>query len=219
MKTGLIVFGFLLLGCLVFVYGWALGDEAILTSTISPAQKYRVDITQKYKGIERYVYLVAYRNDEQFVPGKLLFTGDQFDGAFLSRYPEYSWVSESILKVGQATDDPQSNGLRIANRTSKQIRYLLIETYEDKYVLFDVEPWEVVGLNLTFRGRLSGQCEFLGETRRIGGAVKLRDNSEKEVLGDFLIEVREMSIDISSGELELKNVTCCAADRPDMFHE
>jgi hypothetical protein len=188
-------------------------------STSSPGQKYRVDITQTYKGIERYVYLVAYRNDEQFVPSKLLYTGDQLDGAFLSLYPEYSWVSESILKVGQATDDTQSNGLRIANRTSKQIRYLLIETYKDKYVLFDVEPWEVVTLNLTFRGRLSGQCEFLGETRRIGRAVTLRDYSEKEVSRDFLVEVRDMSIDISSRELELKNVTCCAADRPDIFHE
>ncbi|MDQ3474588.1 MAG: hypothetical protein M3447_12715, partial [Acidobacteriota bacterium] len=111
-----------------------------LSSTQSPKRKYRVEISQKRNsaGIERYVYLNAYRNGERFVRSKLIYTGDVLDNDFRDLYPDYSWTDDSILKIGRNLAETQSNSLRITNETHDRISYLLIETYRDKYVLFDV---------------------------------------------------------------------------------
>ena len=127
------------LGALLLLIGltFSLSGQT-LSSTVSPNRKYKVEISQKRDaaGIERYVYLNAYRNGEQFVRSKLIYTGDTLDNDFRDLYPNYSWASESILKLGRKVDETQSNSLQITNESSKRISYLLIETYLDKYVLF-----------------------------------------------------------------------------------
>jgi len=161
------------LGTLLLLIGltFSLSGQT-LSSTVSPNRKYKVEISQKRDaaGIERYVYLNAYRNGEQFVRSKLIYTGDTLDNDFRDLYPNYSWASESILKLGRKVDETQSNSLQITNESSKRISYLLIETYLDKYVLFDVAPKSVVNLKFQFRGQLSCQ----GEICRIQTAFRNR---------------------------------------------
>lgn len=192
-----------------------------ISSTLSPNRKYKVEISQKRDaaGIERYVYLNAYRNGEQFVRSKLIYTGDTLDNDFGDLYPNYSWASESILKLGRKVDETQSNRLQITNESSKGISYLLIETYRDKYVVFDVAPKSIVNLKFQFLGELSCQGEFVESKQRFGTAVRLSSDAENEVLGDFSIGIKESSAIIESRSLKLKTVTCCAGDRPDIHHE
>ena len=45
------------------------------------------------------------------------------------------------------------------------------------------------------------------------------NDAESGVQGDFSIRVNEKGAIIESAGLELKTVTCCAADRPDIDHE
>jgi hypothetical protein len=193
----------------------------MLSSSASPNRKYNVEISQTRDaaGVERHVYLNAYRNGEQFVRNKLIYTGDLLDNDFRDLYPNYSWASESILKLGRKEDETQSNGLRIRNVSPNRISYLLVETYFDKYVLFDVEPHSTVNLKFQFLGQLSCQGEFAESKQRFGNAVRLANNSEAEVPGNFSIVVRGKNAIIESPNLRLKRVTCCAVDRPDINHE
>lgn len=190
-----------------------------LASQVSPNRKYSVEISQNRLVVERFVRLSAYRNGERFVRNKLLYTGDHLDDDFTHLYPEYFWVSESILKMGRKLDGPSPNGLKIVNESPDRISYLLIETYDDKYVLFDVEPGSVVNLKLQFLGRLSCQGETVAPKRHFGSAVKLIDDAEKEVSGNFSIRITANDVIIESPDLKLKTTTCCAADRPDINHE
>ena len=196
-------------------------DSQTLSSNISPNRKYKVEVTQKRDaaGIERYVYLNAYRNGAQFVQNKLLYTGDLLDNEFMDLYPDYSWVSESILKLGRKVDGTESNSLQITNDSSMRISYLLIETYHDKYVLFDVEPDSTVNLKFQFLGQLSCQGEFVEPKKGFGSAVRLASEEETKQQGDFSIGIREGNAVIENRSLKLKTVTCCAVDRPDINHE
>jgi hypothetical protein len=95
----------------------------------------------------------------------------------------------------------------------------LIETYQDKYVLFDLDPQSIVNLKFQFLGQLSCQGEFAESKQRYGKAVRLSNDSEDEVQGDFSIEIKGENAIIKSPSLRLKQVTCCAVDRPDINHE
>jgi hypothetical protein len=205
---------------LIIAVAFSLSGQT-LSSAASPNRKYKVEISQKRDaaGIERYVYLSAYRNGEQFVRNKLIYTGDLLDNDFRDLYPHYSWAFESILKLGRKINDTQSNGLRVANISPNRISYLLIETYQDKYVLFDVEPKSIVNLKFQFLGQLSCQGEFAENKQRFGSAVRLSNDAEGEVQGDFSIRVDGKNAIIESPSLKLKQVTCCAVDRPDINHE
>ncbi len=205
----------------VLIIGVASGlSGQTLSSASSPNRKYKVEISQKKDaaGVERYVYLNAYRYEEQFVRNKLIYAGDFLDNDFRDLYPNYSWASESILKLGRKVNETQSNGLRIKNLSPNRISYLLVETYSDKYFLFDIEPHSIVNLKFQFLGQLSCQGEFVS-TQRFGSAVRLSNNAEDQVQGDFSISVDRKNAIIESPSLRLKPVTCCAVDRPDINHE
>src|SRR5437763_1872561 len=75
-----------------------------ISTTLSPNNKYMVQISQSrsFPFIGRYVYLNASRAGEPVVRSKLLYTGDFMDDEFKSLYPNYSWLSESILKIGRS---------------------------------------------------------------------------------------------------------------------
>jgi hypothetical protein len=220
MKGKLIFVLSAVIGLVFFGTACRLSPQA-LSSISSPSSKYKIDITQKRDsaGVERFVYLNAYRDREQFVYNKLLYTGDFLDDDFRASYPTYSWVSESTLKIGRALVDTQSNRLTIRNTTTDRISYLLIETYKDKYVLFDVEPESEINLMFQFLGQLSCQGEFAESKERFGSAVRLGTNGESEVEGDFSIRVEYKQVNIDSSNLKLRRVTCCAVDRPDINHE
>jgi len=69
------------------------------------------------------------------------------DQDFTVLYPMSSWASESVLRIGQV-EDAADDTLRVTNDSMHRLTYLLIETYRDKFVLFDVEPRAVVTLQL-----------------------------------------------------------------------
>jgi hypothetical protein len=193
----------------------------VLASTLSPSGTFRVEITQRRdsRGYERFVYLNASRNGDRFIEDKLLYTGDRLDDDFRNLYPNYSWQSESILKIGRSPSETQANGLRIANETARRINYLLIETYQDKFVVFKVEPRAVVNLRFRFTGQLSCEGQVDATVKRFGSAVRLLDDGERAVSGEFSVRVTDGGVLIESRQLNLRPVTCCAVDRPDMDHE
>lgn len=148
---------------------------------LSPSGRFRVEIAQRRdpRGYQRFVYLNASRNGDRFIEDKLLYTGDRLDDDFRNLYPNYSWLAESILKIGRRPRETQGNGLRIANETARRINYLLIETYQDKFVVFEIEPRAVVNLRFRFTGQLSCEGQVDATVKRFGSAVRLLNDEER----------------------------------------
>ncbi|HEX5081419.1 MAG TPA: hypothetical protein VFY40_05200 [Blastocatellia bacterium] len=205
--------------CLTAISTACSHSSQILVSSLSPQGEYRVEVSQEKGRFERFVYLNAYRDGQTFVRNKLLYTGDHFDEEFSDLYPNYSWVSDSILKIGKSVAEPQPNKVTIKNETPNQISYLLIETYQDKYVLFDVAPEAAINLKFQFIGQFSCQGRFAASNKLFGSAVRLINDAECEMLGDFSIRIQEGAPIIESPTLQLKKTPCCAVDRPDINHE
>jgi hypothetical protein len=198
---------------LVVILSVSFGRE--ISHTSSPNHKYTIQISQErpFPGIERYIYLNASRNGEPFLKRKLLYTGDFMDQEFDSLYPNHSWLSESILKIGRVVG-AQSDTLEIWNSTSYKLKYLLIETHEDKFVLLDVEPGAIVDLDFRYVGRLSCQGEFGESGERFGDAVEWPSGRANVVRKQFLISVRDYGVSVESPQQEVNHVRCCAVDRP-----
>ena len=182
--------------------------------TASPGGTYTVSISQQRRlpiG-ERYVALNASRAGAAIVQRKLLYTGDFMDQDFAALYPRSSWISESVLTIGQV-EAGADDVLRVTNETVRRLTYLLIETYSDKFVLFDVEPRAVVTLRFNYVGQLSAEGQFQDAGTRFADAVALPDGAESVDGEQFSIHVRESALTID-GSRQLRHVACCAVDRP-----
>ena len=204
-------------GILIYTF---VRDTSEITSTSSSNNKYTVRITQErpLPGGERYVYLNVARGGEPLLTRKLLYTGDLLDSEFNNLYPNYSWLSESILKIGRG-DGAQSDTMQISNNSSERIKYLLIETYEDKFILLDVEPGAVVNQEFSYVGRLSCQGEFSASGKRFGDAIELSNQSGNTAHHQFLINLKGDGVSIESPQQAVNHSRCCAVDRPDIDHE
>ena len=185
-----------------------------IASTSSARGRYTIQIGQErpFPGYERYVYLNVSRAGEAIVRRKLLYTGDMLDDDFGRLYPGYSWPSESVLRIGQV-GEAEDDTLRVSNETPRRLTYLLVETYRDKFVLFDVEPGAVVTLAFNYFGRLSSEGEFQGSGERFADAVEVPDGALSVERERFSIGVRENTVTID-GQRQLLHVGCCALDRP-----
>jgi hypothetical protein len=140
------------------------------------------------------------------------------DNEFNSLYPKQSWLSESVLKIGRDEGVPNDN-VQISNETGHRLKYLLIESYEDKFVLMQVEPGAVMTLPFRYIGRLSCQGESAESGERLGDAIELVGQDASNVSKQFSIKVRDGEIRIEAVKLVLNHITCCAVDRPDIYHE
>ena len=189
-----------------------------LHATESPAKRYYVKITQKRFLIERAVYLNVTSASDSLVTGKLLYTGDFLDNDFRDLYPNYSWLSESVLEIGRS-GKPNADNLRVINETGKKIAYLLIETYDDKFVLFDVEPGANLNLSFGYFGQLSCQGEFASSRERFGAAAKLVESESPKGKSEFIVRVGDNHVGIENQQLELIPIDCCAVDRPSFNRE
>ncbi len=150
---------------------------------------------------------------------ELLYTGDFLDNDFRELYPNYAWESESILRIGRNVENAENqfDSFKIINESPNRINYLLVETSDNKIVLFDVEPRASIDLRFPFYGWVSCQGEFAESDRRFGSAVEMSE--AKNILNQFEIRVNKENTVIVSSEVKLKGGKCCAQDSPDFEHE
>jgi hypothetical protein len=183
-------------------------------STKSPRGGFVVAISQErpFPGVERHVYLDAYRAGALVVQHKLLFTGDFLDDDFRRLYPASSWVSESVLAIGQLAGTGDDT-LRVTNDTARRLAYVLIETHRHKFILLDVEPRAAITLRFDYAGRLSAEGYFQDSVARFADAVVLPGETLSVEGGQFSARVSENIVTID-GPRGLRHVPCCAVDRP-----
>jgi hypothetical protein len=206
--SAIVGLGFVLLLAALFV-----PVNRIVYSVSSPSDKYQVRINQKKKaflGIKA-AYLQAWKSNERLVTNKLLYDGDFLDDDFGDRYPNLKWVSDSILAIGTpGSSESQLDNLRITNETLETFNYLLVETYQDKYVIFEVPPGAVVELKFELLGRISCEGESKNNRERFGVAAEFRRASRNR---EYFVKIRNQGVSIESPRFETTYVPCCAVDR------
>ena len=206
----------ILIVCVIaaFLWGLAFGfTRKLLYTTSSPNQRYKVEITQKRFLIEHAAYLNAFYDDNPIVRWKLLYTGDFLDGDFRSVYPNYTWDSDSILRMGNNVDaNGHFNDIRIVNESSASIAYLLIETYGDKIVLLGIEPHSSTGVKFPFNEQLSCVGELAKSKKGFSYAVRSLEKTQKS--SQIEIKLKDGNVLIESSELKLEPTNCCSPDRP-----
>jgi hypothetical protein len=208
----------LLVSVLIVLLIWKNGIAGeMLRATESPQNRYRVEVAKRKFLTEDAVYLNAYRGKNRLVGRKLLFTGDFLDQSFQELYPNYSWISESVLRIGRhSVSDWALTELAISNSSGERLTYLLLEAYDNKLVAFDLVSNSLTRLTFALSGRLSCQGETLSG-HRFGKGVELASASARPERID--IRIAEGTVTFHSPDQSLKPSYCCASDRPDFDHE
>ena len=196
----------------------------VLFSTVSPRQRYRVEISQyrPFPFYERAVFLNVYRDGRIRVVHKLLYTGDMLDSDFRDLYPNPRFQSEDIYELGHVMNDESTcrpGSLHIVNAAKEEISYLLIETGWCKLVVLDLKAGATVDLDLQCAGGLSCQAQFANSEQRLANAVSEVDGADSKENRQFSITVRGGNLAIESPQPGLRQSHCCASDRPDPEHE
>ena len=131
-------------------------------------------------------------------------------------YPKLSWFSDSLLTIGRFEAAP-SDVLHVTNTGPRALAYLLIETYQDKFVFFDVDSGAALDIPFTYVGRLSADGALRESGARWSDAVELLDNAAAGGYR-FSITIKEDTLTVASSR-PVRHVTCCAVDRPDIRHD
>lgn len=100
-------------------------------STSSPNKVYVVELTgeksrPRFPFHEHEVQFNVVRNGNSFIRNAYSHSGDWFDPGFEDSYPEYFWVSESVVRFGRNLSAPEKgfDTIVVTNNTDRMIRYL-----------------------------------------------------------------------------------------------
>ena len=203
------------IGIVLLIWRYGIAAKTVQI-TESPQGRYKVEVAQRKFFIEDAVYLNAYRHKDRFVSRKLLYTADFLDEDFQDLYPTCSWISENTLQIGQRSVSEHLVEVSVSNKSETYLSYLLLETLDNKVIVFDVQPNSLDRLSFAFSERLSCQGQTVGGDR-FGGAVELVNTHVKPRRVD--IRIAKGTITIDCPDQNLKATKCCAADRPDFDHE
>lgn len=141
-----------------------------------------------------------------------IYSGDGYDEGFKALYPDYRWLSDSVLEFGQNKNfsQPQQAEVYILNQTQKTIPYLYVSA--GKYyifLLFDLPPGSTTKLllNLQFWERVIG-CEgkFDDNTNIPFRNVSFSSKDETSADAHYCISISDSDIRIESREFEGKKL-------------
>ena len=124
----------------------------IISSIASPDKTYLLHLkgheTRPFLPIiEHSVYFDVFRNKELDLRNRSLHSGDWFDPSFKDLYPQYNWVSNSVIRFGrEAIDEDKYDSLIVSNDSNQPINYLRIQS-ADLFLLFDLAPKSNVRLS------------------------------------------------------------------------
>ena len=204
----------------IVVLVWENGiSEKTVRITASSNHKYKVEIIERQFFVEHAAYLNAYRDGGRFVNRKLLFTGDFMEGGFQEIYPDYTWLSENILRIGENAVAEQRREIIVANESASTVSYLLLETIGSKAIIFDLAQDATVQFKFPFAERLSGQGEMAATGKRFGAGVELADKNNPVAPSQINIKLTKETLTINATDRQLRPSYCCAPDRPDFYHE
>ena len=209
MKYGkIIVLG--LIGTLVVTIGVlriVTASHMVYSSEISE-DGYVVKMYQNRANIpsRREVYVNANTENRSIIDSGLIFSGDTFDDTFDNRQPQKFWLRPDIFDFGSFRESG-IDSLEIENMGHNVLDYVFIQTQNDRFIIFDLQPKAKRRIQFNYDGVLSVQSRSsTGE--KFGKAVTgdEKDKPEKTV---FLVRISNTGTAIDSTKYRIRETDCC----------
>lgn len=86
------------------------------------------------------VRLVAAKGKDFVVTDDNFFHNDPYDPLFLEAYPIQEWISDSILRLGNAEPQPFQDEITLVNRTAQALDLVVVEYGKrERFLIFDLK--------------------------------------------------------------------------------
>jgi hypothetical protein len=170
--------------------------------------------------VERHVYLSVRSRETAFLEDEHIFSGDWLEGEFSDYFPEKRWISNNILKIGVENGHPPDS-FEIKLLDGVKLKYLLVETYTDKFIVINPDNPSKINLDFEFDGILSVKVKtFNDET--FGTAALIENYSSSAIRHEkppqrkklnFSITIKDKNVNIESPDIAVRRVACCGIRR------
>lgn len=130
------------------------GQRRLELSTISPDTTYQVDCKEEVgsqASSHHEVRCDVLKEKRPIIKNELLYEGGFYDNRFSELFPEYSWVSTSVLRFGRQDSvlPSQHDEVIVANETDQTLTYLRLDVGKyEAFLLFEVQPKSSLTLNV-----------------------------------------------------------------------
>lgn len=176
-------------------------------ATTSPDGAYQVNFVQErwFLLLERYVYLNVNYQGIPLIENERLFRGDWLEGELHDYYPDKFWKEPNVFVIGDGERIP-AESIEIKNTSHIAIKYMLIETYREKILIFNLEPDSNIKLNFNYSGILCVQAET-SNGEKFRKAIEVEWGEKEYKAGSkFEIVVNQENINIEAPQRRIKNV-------------
>jgi hypothetical protein len=182
-----------------------------IQKTTSPKGLYRAVINTNSRDPEpksaaSLVKLTMFKNDQEYLKDVVLEENEVYDVEWYNAYPDNTWVSESILRLGWQKDffDTNPDIVYVENRTDKSIKYLELKA-RDIFLLFDVPAQSCIKLksgHQSWQSWLAADGQFAdGEETPVHGVNFYHKDKVKKPISYCITILAEKTI-IESPDIE-----------------
>ena len=190
--------------------------EWTIYSTTSPDGKHIVSVKQE-RGKpffnRKHVYLYAKSGSAPVLVKQRIMSSHMMEGNFMDHYPDYAWIRKDVLMIGNNVKESKSK-LKVKNKGKNKLSYVLLETKEDKFIIFDMKPNSQIELGLFPMRSMTVQARYEGTDKSFGNGVMLESSIldvPKDLEYDVLVKNR--NIDIVTPGYEVEFMGCCGYGR------
>lgn len=188
-----------------------LSKPSVFFTTSSPQGAYKVEMSGHKNSpsvpfIDHETRFSLFKNGQPLVVAAPVYTYDILDSGFAEKYPEGSWVNDSVLRFGYKVAETKSrtDSLSISNYTDKTIKYLKI-TVEDLLFVFEMPPKSKMKLPVPHGVSLSwiwvaGEFEDGQPLKSNGANFSYKDQSSEPLR--YCVSVDETVVKVESPMME-----------------
>jgi hypothetical protein len=133
--------------------------QPLAITTTSPNKTYTVQLNEQVSastapfGVpnDHGVKFKLSKSGQLIIQNEWLYRGDSLDSRFGDLFPQYNWVSNSIIRFGggDINTPSQSDEVKVTNETDELITYLaIIIEKQEMFLIFDLQPHYTITLSV-----------------------------------------------------------------------
>jgi hypothetical protein len=161
----------------------------------------------------RIVRATILTKDQPYLSDFVIYRGDAFDSSFKDRYPDHEWLSESVLLLGDGTEQDvprQKDQIIISNQSDESLSHVFLNAGTNIFFVLDLPAGSTIEIPIyldrldrfmVFEGRFNG-----GKSTKLQ-EVAFASSEQQESPVHYCIKVENSSLLIQSPELDSRIVS------------
>jgi hypothetical protein len=188
--------------------------EQLLISSQSPNRDYTLTITYSRPtlSLDNFAYLDVTQDGESLIDRKVLYRGDYFDGVYTDYYPLNRWTTDSVFHSGQHRRNSNAQ-VNLTNHSRYNYKYILIETYREKLIIFNFERGSNFSTDFHFTQILSVEGVRAETEEVFGKAIGTSSIDDESSFVEFFVEMTDSEPLITSAGRTLSQKKCFGLER------